>query len=95
MPFKMHKIMFFFSRKKYLKKYACHPYLKMSDPLPETHLFFFIWPYKERIKGGLCVSIDCYSAIFPFFKIKAFKQRSLFSFRKQVIRLNTKVIKSV
>ena len=38
-PFKMHNIIFF-SRKKYEKKiYVCLPYLKISDPLPETHLF--------------------------------------------------------
>ena len=42
MPFKMHKIIFFFSTKKNnLKKYVCLPYLKFSDPLPETHLFFY------------------------------------------------------
>ena len=35
MPFKMHKLLFF-SR----KKYVCSPYLKFSDLLPETHLFF-------------------------------------------------------
>ena len=42
MPFKMHKINFFF-QKKLSKKYVCLPYLKFSDPLPETFLFFFIW----------------------------------------------------
>ena len=26
------------------KKKLCLPYLKISDPLSETHLFFFIWP---------------------------------------------------
>ena len=36
-PFKMHKIIFF-PRK---KKYVCLPFLKSSDPLPETHLYFF------------------------------------------------------
>ena len=35
-PFKMHKIIF--SR----KKYVCLPYLKFSDPLPETHFFFYL-----------------------------------------------------
>ena len=24
------------------KKYACLPYLKFSDPLPEPHLFFYL-----------------------------------------------------
>ena len=39
MPFKMHKIIFF-SR----KKYVWLPYLKFSDPLPETHcdLLFYL-----------------------------------------------------
>ena len=35
----MHKIIFF-SRKKIIKKKNV-PYLKFSDPLPETHLLFF------------------------------------------------------
>ena len=35
MPFKMHKIIFFQK-----KKYVFLPYLKFSDLLPETHLFF-------------------------------------------------------
>ena len=30
-----------FSRKKW-KKYVCLPFLKISDPLPETHLFFYL-----------------------------------------------------
>ena len=37
----------------------------------------------------------CYSAIFTFLKIKAFKQQILFTFRMQVIKVNTKVIESV
>ena len=43
MPFKMHKVIFF-QKKKLNKKYVCLPYLKFSDLLPETHLYF-IWPY--------------------------------------------------
>ena len=38
-PFKVHKIIFFPE----IKIYVCLPYLKISDQLPETHLFF-IWP---------------------------------------------------
>ena len=39
LPFKTHKIVGFFSRKKIIKKkYVCLPYLKFSNPLPETHL---------------------------------------------------------
>ena len=38
----MHKIIFFFSEKKENKKNMCLPYLKFSDTLPETHLFFLI-----------------------------------------------------
>ena len=48
MPFKMHKIMYF-SRKKEIKKNKCVPtvpYLKFSDPLPETHLFFYLASFK-------------------------------------------------
>ena len=31
------------SRKKVIKKkYVCLPYLKFSDPLPETHIFFIL-----------------------------------------------------
>ena len=39
MPFKMYKIIYIFPE----KKYVCLPYLKFSDPLPET-TYFFIWP---------------------------------------------------
>ena len=40
MPFKMHKIIF--SRKNNnKKKYECLPYLKFSNLLPKTHLFFY------------------------------------------------------
>ena len=39
-PFKMHK-MILYSRKNNQKKYVCLLYLKFSDPLPETHLFFY------------------------------------------------------
>ena len=38
----MYKIIFFFQKnknKKKLKKYECIPYLKFSDPLPETRFF--------------------------------------------------------
>ena len=60
MPFKMHKIIFFakclskciklyFFPEKKKKKYLCLPYLKFSDPLPETHLFF-IWPGGKHSK---------------------------------------------
>ena len=38
MPFKMHKNIIFFSE----KKYVCIPYLKFSDLLPETPLFFYL-----------------------------------------------------
>ena len=41
----MHKILVF-SRKK-----ECLPYLKFSDPLPKTHLFF-IWPYHTLVAGA-------------------------------------------
>ena len=37
------KLCFFPGKKKVIKKIVCLPYLKISDPLPETHLFF-IWP---------------------------------------------------
>ena len=54
---------YFFSRKNIIKKkYVCQPYLKLSDP----HIFLF-GLIRKKIKGGLCVSIDCYSAIFTFF----------------------------
>ena len=42
MPFKMHKMIFFLENKNDLKKYVCLPYLKFSDPLPETHFFFYL-----------------------------------------------------
>ena len=42
--FQMYKIIFFSRNKKIIKKkYVCLPYLKFSDPLPKT-LIFFIWP---------------------------------------------------
>ena len=40
MPFKMHKVIFI-PEKQTIKKYVCLPYLKFSDLLPETHLFFY------------------------------------------------------
>ena len=41
MPFKMH-IFFYLFQKKKIKKSMCLPYLKYSDPLPETQLFFYL-----------------------------------------------------
>ena len=41
MPFKMHKITFF-PEKKLIKKYVCLPNVKFSDPLPKTHLAFYL-----------------------------------------------------
>ena len=38
---KMHKIIFFIPKKNNLKKYLCLPYIKFSDPLPETLIFLF------------------------------------------------------
>ena len=40
MPLKMHKIIYFFQEKKSKNKYVCLSYLKVSDPLPETHYFY-------------------------------------------------------
>ena len=42
MPFKMLKIIFFSRIKNDWKKYVCLPYLKFSDPLPKTHLLFYL-----------------------------------------------------
>ena len=59
MPFKMHKIIFF---KKKIKKYVCLLYLKFSDLLPETHLFFFIRPkqtLQTLIKLLIWIHIVC------------------------------------
>ena len=36
-----------FSRKKKIIKKSMCAYLKFSDPLPQTHLYFFIWPKGE------------------------------------------------
>ena len=41
MPFKMHKIIFFPKKKNNLKKKK-DAYLKFSEPLPKTHLFFYL-----------------------------------------------------
>ena len=46
-PLKCIKLMYFFKKEKLNKKYVCLPYLKFSDLLPETHLFFFIWPNRK------------------------------------------------
>ena len=51
MPFKMHKIIYFFPE----KKYVCLPYLKFSDPLPETYLFFYF-----ALSGGLIEEMFLY-----------------------------------
>ena len=53
MPFKMHKIIYIFQKKK-----VCLPYLKFSDPLPETH-FFFIWPQHR----SWTVKIHCLKSV--------------------------------
>ena len=42
MPFKMHKIIFFPKKNIFKKKYVCLTYLKFSDMLPKTHLFFHL-----------------------------------------------------
>ena len=42
MPSKMHKIIFFFQKKKIDKKKKYLPYLNFLDPLPEIHLFFHL-----------------------------------------------------
>ena len=42
MPFRMHKIIFLSEKKLFKKKKMCLPYLKFSDPLPETHLFLYL-----------------------------------------------------
>ena len=46
MPFKLFKL-YFFPVRKITKKYVCLPYLKFSDLLPETHLFFYLALYKS------------------------------------------------
>ena len=46
MPFKMNKIIFF-PEKKLIIKNVCLSYLKFSDLLPETHLYF-IWPHPSH-----------------------------------------------
>ena len=48
MPFKMHRIIFF-SR----KRNVCLPYLKFSDPLSETLLFFLLGLAKYMSPGGV------------------------------------------
>ena len=53
MPFKMHMILYFFSRKKNVIEKKCVPTLpNFPDPLTKTHLFF-IWPY-ESISIKIC-----------------------------------------
>ena len=32
----------------------CLPYLKFSDPLPETHLFFYLAQALDKLAFGLC-----------------------------------------
>ena len=53
-PFKMHKIIFFPE-----KKNVCLPYLKFSDMLLETHLFFFIWPNLHHYNMDLDITFSC------------------------------------
>ena len=50
MPFKMHKIIFY-SRKKLNKNMCAYlPYLKFSDPLLKTRLFFYLaLPYSSNL----------------------------------------------
>ena len=40
--FKMQAIIVSSRKKVIKKKYVCLPYLKFSDPLPETHIFFIL-----------------------------------------------------
>ena len=53
MPFKMYKIIFFPEKKK-MKKKMCAYLPKISDLLPETHLFFY-WPYLRVIRFYLSI----------------------------------------
>ena len=48
MPVKIHKIIFF-SRKKNKNMCVNLGYLKFSDPLPETHLFFFYFALLKNL----------------------------------------------
>ena len=55
MPFKMYKVIFF-PEKNNEKRYVCLPYLKFSDPLPETHLFFSVG--LSTVHDVLCMFCD-------------------------------------
>ena len=58
MPFKMHKIIYFFQKKK-REKYVCLPYLKLSDPLPETLIILF--RLKDTTKSSTKQRIKCFT----------------------------------
>ena len=42
--------MHFFQKENKIKKYVGLPYLKFSDPLPETHLLFYL-AFKRADQG--------------------------------------------
>ena len=79
-PFKMHKIIYFFQKKKASKKkkkkkkrFVCLiPYLKFQDPLPETHLFFYL---------ALCI-------MFAYHYNKQYEPRSDCSICSSLIRVH-------
>ena len=66
MPFKMHKILFFFQIKKIIKTKYLH-YLKFSDMLPETHLFFIFILYNAGDEQNCGVKIENIFSMRQFF----------------------------
>ena len=98
MPFKMHKIIFF-SRKKNEKKYVCLPYLKFSDPLPKTYLFF-LFGLMQICEDVPDTIMHGYSTILAGLQIRVHNQKIIFLFLNQNIccgkknRLNESVSKS-
>ena len=75
-PFKMHKIIYFFQKRKYyLKTYVCLPYLKLSDPLSKTHLFFLFGLIRPCLTVCMLGHLLCFCCrLLTFFKINVFKK---------------------
>ena len=54
----MHKIIIFFQKKSIKKKYVYLPYLKFSDPLPETHFIFLFGLTGKKTKKTTTINYD-------------------------------------
>ena len=85
MPFKLHR-MYFFQKIKIIKeKYVCLPYVKFSDPLPETHLFSYLALFSEHCL--ICTKVT-WAIAQDFYTYRFGKQQRLGGSLPNMRRLN-------